>query len=360
MIGTYNYVLYTADLAFLSRNWAKYQFAMTFIRGKVDSSNLLNVTGIRDWARWQQGFHNTEANTILYHTLITGASLAEWSSNPSLATTWRTSASTLATAINALNYDSDYGAFRDNDTTTTLHPQDANSLALLFNLTSVDRTASISKRLTANWTPIGPETPELPGNISPFISSFELGAHLTAREPDRALDLLRTTWGWILNNENSTQSTLLEGYLTNGSFGYRSSRGYAYDVSYPSHAHGWSSGPTSVLTTQVLGLDVADLAGKAWVLLPQWGDLTSVEGGFTTGLGKFSASWVRKGAGVVVNWNTPDGTNGTVTLPGLGIGQTLLLNGSVPEKGVVTNGTLAGKDVVTFAVSGGKGTVEVL
>jgi len=54
-IGTYNYVLYTNDTAFLSYNWAKYQLAMGFILGKVDSSGLLNVTGIRDWARLIQG-----------------------------------------------------------------------------------------------------------------------------------------------------------------------------------------------------------------------------------------------------------------------------------------------------------------
>ena len=163
MIGTYNYVLYTGELDFLSMNWPKYLHAMDFILGKVDSSNLLNVTGIRDWARWQQGFHNTEANTILHYTLTTGARLAEWSSNSTLTAEWSGRATTLASAINARTYDEKYGAFKDNDTDTTLHPQDANSLALLFNLTSPSRTASISERLTRNWTPIGPETPELPG-----------------------------------------------------------------------------------------------------------------------------------------------------------------------------------------------------
>ena len=281
MIGTYNYVLYTASLEFLSMNWAKYQHAMSYMLSKVSPapSGLLNVTGTRDWARWQQGFHNTEANLILYHTLTTGSQLADWMSNASLSALWTTQAEALRTAINTQTFDNIYGAFRDNDTETTLHPQDANSLALLFNATTPERVASISQLLTKNWTPIGAVTPELPNNISPFISSFELGAHVAAREPDRALDLLRRTWGWIIDNENSTQSTLLEGYLANGSFGYRNSRGYGYDDSYPSHAHGWSSGPTSVLITGVLGLEVTGLAGESWRLMPQWGDLEKVEGG---------------------------------------------------------------------------------
>lgn len=75
MIGTYNYFLYTNDTNFLTLNWEGYKLAMGYITAKIDNSSLLNVTGTRDWGRWQQGFHNTEANTILYHTLLTGASL---------------------------------------------------------------------------------------------------------------------------------------------------------------------------------------------------------------------------------------------------------------------------------------------
>ena len=64
MIGTYNYLLYSNDTAFLRQNWAKYQLAMKFIYGKVDSSGLLNVTGLRDWARWQTGFNGSEPNMM--------------------------------------------------------------------------------------------------------------------------------------------------------------------------------------------------------------------------------------------------------------------------------------------------------
>ena len=74
MIGTYNYVLYTNDTAFLSQNWAKYLLAMKFIYGKVGSSGLLNVTGLRDWARWQTGFNGSEPNMMydaVYYAHIT-------------------------------------------------------------------------------------------------------------------------------------------------------------------------------------------------------------------------------------------------------------------------------------------------
>jgi hypothetical protein len=64
MIGTYNYLLYSNDTAFLDQNWSKYLLAMTFIYGKVGSSGLLNATGTRDWARWATGYNNSEANMM--------------------------------------------------------------------------------------------------------------------------------------------------------------------------------------------------------------------------------------------------------------------------------------------------------
>ncbi|KAI9738250.1 MAG: hypothetical protein M1834_008748 [Cirrosporium novae-zelandiae] len=328
MVGTYNYMLYSNNTAFLEENWAGYQLAMNYVLGKVDSSGLMNVTGTRDWARWQQGFHNSEANMILYHTLITGAVMAGWMDDQSLGANWTLQAVSLKTAINARCWDGSYGAFKDNDTNTTLHPQDANSLAVLFNVTSSSRAESISEKLTKNWTPIGPVAPELPENISPFISSFELQSHFTLRNTTRALSLLRTTWGWIINNANSTESTIIEGYLQNGTFGYRSSRGYYYDASYISHSHGWSSGPTSALTNFILGLEVTSPAGVTWSLQPQFGDLESVEGGFVTSLGKFSANWNVSSTGSwSLSWCTPEESSGIIRVPDAGINNFIELDG---------------------------------
>jgi hypothetical protein len=254
----------------------------------------------------------------LFHTLNTGASLASWQdSSSNLSSVYSARATVLNTAIQAYCFDSAYGAFRDNATNTALHPQDANSLSLLFGLISPNSSTAynISTNLLKNWTPIGAETPELPNNISPFISSFEIGGHFTIGQTDRALELIRRSWGWYINHPNGSESTVIEGYLTNGSFGYRNSRGYSYDTSYVSHSHGWSSGPTSALTEYVLGLSVTGRAGSTWSLKPQFGNLTSVEGGFTTSLGKFSAKWQTTGNGYQLSYVVPVGTLGELELP---------------------------------------------
>ncbi|KAK7513514.1 putative alpha-L-rhamnosidase B [Phyllosticta citriasiana] len=315
MIGTYNYVLFTNDMGFLDSNWERYLLAMDYVYGKVQETELLNVSGTRDWARLGQGWNNSEANMILYHTLVTGASLADWKSSPSLSATWTARAAALRSAINKYLFDENKGLYRDNATLTSVYPQDANSLAILFGVAAPETISRISSGLTGNWRELGAETPELPGNISPFISSFEIQAHFLAGEAERALELIRRSWGWYINNKNGTESTVIEGYLTNGSFGYRSYRGYSYDSSYPSHAHGWSAGPTSVLTNYLLGLSITSPVGKTWKLAPSFGDVESAEGGFSTALGKFRASWSRKGSEVSLEWEVPAGTQGTVVLP---------------------------------------------
>ncbi|KAI0429080.1 Six-hairpin glycosidase-like protein [Xylaria sp. FL1042] len=346
LIGTYNYVLYTNDTDFLTLNWDRYQKAVEYIYGKVDgASGLLSVTGTRDWARLGQGFNNSEANIILFRTLTTGSYLAALIGDNDLSETYSDRASALSIAINTYLWDSSYGAFRDNATDITLYPQDANSLAVLFNMTSAEQDQSISSRLVENWNALGAVSPELPGQISPFISSFEIQSHFLAGNATRALDLIRRSWGWYLNHPNGTGSTVIEGYLEDGSFAYRFNRGYS-DPSYTSHAHGWSSGPTSALTNHVVGLAVTGPAGQTWSLTPQFGDLQYAEGGFTTTLGKFRASWAigDDGASYSVNVTTPVDTEGSVLLPRVSgnQGASITIDGEVEVYEVETVNKLKG------------------
>lgn len=245
MIGTYNYVLYSGDLDFIRENWDRYVAAMSFVTNQLDPSlGILNITGyIRDWGRFNVRDTQASAQMLYYRTLITGASLATWIGDTTgVNTTWLDAAAKLQSAIHSQLWDGDFGAFHDSietrDNTTHLYPQDGNTLALLFGVVNAtaDEGQAISSSLTKNWTPIGPEVPELSGEVSTFISSFEIQAHLLAGQTQRALDLIRSSWGWYLNNENGTQSTMIEGYLIDGTFGYRHDAGYGEDYSYTSHS----------------------------------------------------------------------------------------------------------------------------
>lgn len=64
--------------------------------------------------------------------------------------------------------------YRDNST-TELTPQDANTMAILFNITETEEQAnSITKGLTKNWNELGAVAPELPDTIAPFVGSLEV------------------------------------------------------------------------------------------------------------------------------------------------------------------------------------------
>ncbi|CAG8898210.1 unnamed protein product [Penicillium egyptiacum] len=196
MIGTYKYVLHTNDTDFLLENWASYKHAMGDIYGKVTySSGLLNVTGTRDWARWQQGYNNSEAQMNYEHLFLCRLETqpiytADGAPRPPISRKQSTP---------TYCWDESYGAFKDNATNTSLHPQDANSMAIMFGVVNEERTASISEKLLKNWTPIGAVAPELRENIALFISSFEIQSHFIAHEPARALYLIRRGWGWYIN-----------------------------------------------------------------------------------------------------------------------------------------------------------------
>lgn len=106
--------------------------------------------------------------------LVTASELATYANDTALATAWAQNATALKQVFNDVFWLADVGMYRDN-ATTTLCPEDANSFAVVFNLTqSETQKAQISDGLVGNWNDIGPVVPELPDTISPFIAGFEV------------------------------------------------------------------------------------------------------------------------------------------------------------------------------------------
>ena len=321
MIGLYNYVLFSDDVAFLRRNWPHFKQAMAWALQQIDASSGLFFapSDLNDWGRLSANGTITSAQALIYHTLLTGATMSEWVGDTrGPGEDWLGRAANIRNTTLAKSWDASAGAFFDAPDKTSIHPQDGNSLAVVFGLVDAKspQASSVSAYLTRNWSPIGAVCEELPGEISPFISSLEIQAHFLAGQPQRALDLIRRSWGWYLNNPNGTQSTMIEGYLANGTFGYRWNAGYNNDFSFTSHAHAWATGPVMALSEYSLGLRITGRAGSTWQLAPQAGDLTHVEGGFTTKLGKFSVSWVKgRNGSFEMTYRVPANTRGEVRLP---------------------------------------------
>lgn len=61
-----NYYLFSGDTIWLQQVWTNYTRAVAFLEGKVDGTGLINITGLRDWARLGGGGYNAEGNALLY------------------------------------------------------------------------------------------------------------------------------------------------------------------------------------------------------------------------------------------------------------------------------------------------------
>jgi len=111
LLGTYEYTLHSGNATFLTTNWPKIVLAYNFTTAKLDSTGLFDCTGTADWGRFTQGGHNTEANALMYGSLVKGAIMANWSGDSGLAELWTSQAATLKAAINTavFNWDSAVG-----------------------------------------------------------------------------------------------------------------------------------------------------------------------------------------------------------------------------------------------------------
>ncbi|KAJ9644682.1 hypothetical protein H2199_003645 [Coniosporium tulheliwenetii] len=308
LIGVSDFYLYSGDYDYLTSLWSDWKRAMAFSLSFIDSSGLMNVTSPADWLRFGMGGHNIEANSILYYTLNAGLVLADALNDTTVVQNWTSAAAGIKAAANALLWDADAGMYRDNET-TTLHPQDGNSWAVVSNITDEPaKNLAISQGLRERWTPYGAPAIEAADAVSPFISGFEIQAHVRAGNATRGLELVRLQWGFMLDDPRMTNSTFIEGYSTTGELHYAP---YVNDPRI-SHAHGWATGPTGSLTFLVAGIQLVSAGGETWLIAPSLGDLQHVHAGFSTSVGTFEVE-VRKeadGNGFSMSFETPEGTEG--------------------------------------------------
>ncbi|KAL8651473.1 MAG: hypothetical protein Q9210_003228 [Variospora velana] len=324
LLGVWNYVLFTNDVPWLQAHWGAHLQAFEYSLAKVDRTGLFHVTSTNDWLRPGMTGHNLEATSLMYYVLQLTVRLADEIVKDPYARAqlgrWQDVAQRMQRGIELLWCD-ESGLYGDNigrrgcggrDECT---PQDGNSWALISGIISNrTRRSTVSTNMRKRWTKYGAPATEFPNVISPFASSFELLAHCAAGNHDAAVELTELMWGYMLDGDGFTNSTCVEGYRIDG------------DIQYPaywssarnSHAHGWSTGPTMVLLTEILGIHLETPLGRTYRIEPyltKW--LKGARGGFATGLGMFEVVLRRmkvKGAGPVevLDLETPAGTGGKV------------------------------------------------
>ncbi|KAJ9648948.1 hypothetical protein H2199_000861 [Coniosporium tulheliwenetii] len=318
--GFAEYVLASSDVAFGRQYWTQIVRGLEGTYPYVNpTTGLFNGTRRQDWGRVGQAGQNIALNALYRHALQLAARVSGLVSNNSTAqaSQWQT----MAERVKASQMNSFSTALEGRQ----LYPQDGNVAAINFNLTNSRAQAlTIVENLSRRLTQYGSPAPELPGSISAFVGSQELRAQFTASPATatRALALLRTQWGYMLNAFSN--STSVEGYSADESLNYGF---YPGGQGFISYVHAWSTGPVYPLLTRIIGLRVSAIDVPAedgdWVFQPAvvGSGLTFAQGGFRTKDGNFAASWKISRGRFYATDSVPAGSSGTFYVPVLDVGK---------------------------------------
>jgi hypothetical protein len=321
------YGLYTGDTTFSEAYYPHMLRQLDWFTGHVGPNGLVvKDTGI-EWAfTLGRNGEVTYINAVYYRALVRAAALADWLGHGDDAARWRARADALRAAINARLFDPTRGVYVDSDLDRNHVPQDANALAVLFDIAPVEwRPGILTYLRDYMWTPYGSTTVDAPyghnlihdKRIWPFAGYFELDARFAGGDASGAFDLLRREWGHMLRFDPA--STMWEWMTAEG----------AIENGFASLAHGWSAGPTVALTERVLGLRLTEPGFRRFDALPVTGDLDWAQGRVPTPHGPIDAFWRRTDDAFVETLDVPAGTTARAGVPNLGDGTSVHVDGEL-------------------------------
>jgi alpha-L-rhamnosidase len=290
---------------------------------------------------------DADTNAVWVRALQSASALEKQLGNPKRGRRYAATARRLSKAIRIALFDGSVGALHGNTFDPTGdHPQDANVQGVISGVLRGGAAGSALNFLggplaTTYGTATGQfnNDPYMGRYISPFESGWELYARFQYYQSGQALNLIRRTWGQMVNNDPG--DTLWEKMTTAG--GVAPYQSFNPDGSpivenansgETSLAHGWSAGPTAVLSAFVVGMRPAGPGWSTWLVEPQPGDLRYAQGSVGTPHGRLGVRWQRDPAGhsFRITVKTPGGAQGTVSVPLLGPDRTVARDGRIVWK----------------------------
>ena len=144
--------------------------------------------------------------------------------------------------------------------------------------------------------------------IEPFGIGMETGGRLAVNDTAGAFDLMRRTWGTMIDPANP---------LYTGAFWEFKNTEGGVNRATASLAHGWAASPTVQLTESVLGVRPVGPGYSTWAIKPHPGNLGWSKGVVPTETGAIDTSWTSdtKAGTFAMKLATPAGTSGTVAVP---------------------------------------------
>ncbi|KAI0976066.1 Six-hairpin glycosidase-like protein [Xylaria arbuscula] len=317
---SWDYVFYTGNTSYLSAHYSAIVAVLdTYYPSHTDNATnlLVRPDGYGDFAFLPRPGSAAYYSALYVLALRKAADLADLLPNSTTdATRWRARATAVSGGFQDTLWDTAVSAYLDRRCTGTgcsAHAQDGNSIAVLAGIANATTASSALQYLAEHTAQVyghafydgGGE--ELGAGFSTrvyaFTSYFEAAARFETGDAAGAVDLVRSTWGWMAGSDPGI--THWEGIGAGGA---------KYEGADTSLAHGWSTGVTPLLSTYVLGVKPVQPGFAEWTVRPiVTDDIAWARGVVPTPFGPLSVSWQRDSGGdIVVTVDSPVGTTGTI------------------------------------------------
>ncbi|KAK6837868.1 hypothetical protein PG987_006149 [Apiospora arundinis] len=312
----YGYIRYTNDLDFLRATWPKWQKQLGWLESRIDDTDgLVHLTS--EFLATGATAPTSSGSCATVQVLREFAELAEAIDESAAATKYTTLADGMVKAIQERLWNNELGVFSAavNDRSNFSVP------ATAFCITSGVATTEQANRsisalqsqlaLGVGYKDSSKVNSSEETQISPNTNGFLLDALFRAGAYSTGHNLLRSLWGAMINNPETSSGASWEYLLPDGRPGLDR---------FTSLAHPWGGAPTYVLTEWAAGLQPVSgpdgFGYRKWVLNPEAGlamGLKRAVGRVQTPTGPLSVQWdIAEGtAEMRVVVETPTNTMGT-------------------------------------------------
>jgi alpha-L-rhamnosidase len=334
VIALHDYWLYSGDDAFARRLMPVVRRGLAYFAAHMRAGLFETPAGATNWHPPDTApGQDAHANATLYRALRDAAELERRIGGGALAAADDRRAAALRRALLAHLWDEAAGAFVVNSADPRRdHTQDAQVEAVYDGILGRSRSRRalrfIDRHLLGRYGVANGEfadDPYMSDYISPYMSSTELLARFSQGDAEGALDLIRRTWGHMVDTD--PRSTVWEKVaLTGLPANYEPLQApispftAVVGAGATSLSHGWSGGPVQALSGYVLGIRPVEPGFRRWMVAPQPGDLRFAQGTAPTPYGAIASRWTRadRERAFRMTVRAPRGTVGVVAIPLLG------------------------------------------
>jgi len=304
------YYRYTGDQDYVISKLPALRTELAYNDTFLDANNLV-VSNDRDYWQATQTGEVTKYSIDYYALLRDMAWVERQVGSATNAAVDDAKADAIKAAINARLWNPTLGAYGQSSDHPDVLVEDANALALQYDIAPPERRASVLAALKTLWTPygaiIGPGLADPTGHtIEPFGNGMETAGRFAVGDTSGALALMRLMWGQMVDRHDPL--------YTGGLWEFKNSTG-GVNRATASLAHGWAASPTVQLTEQVLGVAPVGPGYATWAIRPHPGNLPWAQGAVPTKYGDLGLGWWSSRSEFHLRADTPRGTSGTIAVP---------------------------------------------